>query len=251
MNCKYCFRNKRNNNKINADWKKIIDWIISQNKFDEINIAGGEPTLAPYLVKMLKYCKQYNLKTSIITNGLILSQKKDLLDNIIQHVDCIGISVDSLNNDINTKIGRISNGEILNLIDIKNIYHCAKEHNKIFKINTVVSKLNLNDVSIYKMSNLKIDRFKLLKNNEGEYAISDDEFSSYCNQFKNNMKNIGEIIIETKMNDTYIKVTSDGTLDSNSKNKYNVFEDDNALEKALDDLDEKSYNKRYVINNRN
>lgn len=245
MNCKYCFRNKKYNNKVNVDWKRIIDWIVLQWNINEINIAGGEPTLAPFLLEMVKYCNENNLKTSLITNGFILDHDQDLLNDLIKYIDCIGISVDSLDNSINSKIGRCTSGSTLNLSDIENIYQCVKSHNKIFKINTVISKLNIDDISIYEMKDMKIDRYKLLKNNNGDLAILEEEFVLYCNKFNNNMQNMNPPIIESKMNDTYIKIISDGILDSNSKNEYNIFKDSDALIKALNDLDKVEYKKRY------
>lgn len=109
MSCKFCFRDKSKNCNLNIDYKKVIDLIRQDKRIDEINIAGWEPTLYKGLLDLIKYCKAKELQVSLITNGIKLINDKNLLNDICKIVCCLGISIDSLNLEINKQIGRITN----------------------------------------------------------------------------------------------------------------------------------------------
>ena len=74
-----------------------IDTGLRMRKVDTITIMGGEPTLYPDLVKVIRYIKSKGIFCQMLTNGfLIYSDHKDLLlndiksaglDRIILHVD--------------------------------------------------------------------------------------------------------------------------------------------------------------------
>ena len=75
-----------------AQSQKIIEEIAKAG-FGKINFAGGEPLTYKPLGHLIRLAKHLNLKTSIITNGSLLT--KDWLKENVKFLDIIGISCDS------------------------------------------------------------------------------------------------------------------------------------------------------------
>ena len=57
--------------------KKLID-LLAEAKVRKVILIGGEPTLYPDIFKVLDYCNEKNLKTTLATNGLIFANKNIL-----------------------------------------------------------------------------------------------------------------------------------------------------------------------------
>ena len=72
--------------------------------FEKITFLGGEPTLAPYLPKMLAIAKERGRTTSIITNGYRLSEK--YLHKLRGLLDWVTVSIDSSHPHIHAQLGR-------------------------------------------------------------------------------------------------------------------------------------------------
>jgi MoaA/NifB/PqqE/SkfB family radical SAM enzyme len=97
LNCKTCVRHSWNE-KIGGmkykDYMKIIDDLKEFENIEMISFWGiGEPLYHPDIVKMIEKAKQLNVKTQIITNGLLLNEsmsKKLLkagLDSLVVSLD--------------------------------------------------------------------------------------------------------------------------------------------------------------------
>lgn len=73
-NCKFCSSNS-DCNKIQIikfdEFKKVIDYFMSNGGIEELSLSGGEPFLHPDLLKMVEYAKSYGIKTVIFTSGVI------------------------------------------------------------------------------------------------------------------------------------------------------------------------------------
>lgn len=61
-----------------------------------LSISGGEPLLYPWLYQVLQEAKSLGMKTSLVTNGMLLNSLK--IATMVQHADVIAISVDGLSN---------------------------------------------------------------------------------------------------------------------------------------------------------
>lgn len=59
-------------------FKQVIDHFISLGGIEEISLSGGEPLLHPDVFKMIKYCKEKNIRTVLFTSGI---KKKKQLSN--------------------------------------------------------------------------------------------------------------------------------------------------------------------------
>lgn len=71
--CKFCSSNScytRNTIVSFNDFKRVIDYFISQGGIEELSLSGGEPFLHPDLFKMVEYSKTLGIKTVIFTSGI-------------------------------------------------------------------------------------------------------------------------------------------------------------------------------------
>lgn len=76
LNCKGCFTRKVM--KIGPDDMSLFGYLIQLSKFKkcggiQINLLGGEPLLHPNLSEMCRINKLEGIKTTIYTNGTLLS----------------------------------------------------------------------------------------------------------------------------------------------------------------------------------
>jgi len=204
-----------------SDWMKIVDNILSCSSVKRLNLAGGEPLLLPWIYELAGYIHQKGVEVSIITNGSLLNEK--MLQRTV--FSMVGISIDSFNEETLLKIGRCTdNGLVLSNKQYYLLCTLIKENGIDLKINTVVTKLNLeDDFSILKK--IKPKRWKILRmqkfssNNfdNSHLAVSNEEFSAFCQK----QENLGIPFISEKiMYNSYIFIDPQGNLIDNTGGKY-------------------------------
>ena len=137
MKCKFCyatFEDFHVGPMMNINVAKNIVEKLKNGGLEKITFAGGEPLLYKKLSELIEYSKKIGLTTSIITNGSLLTDR--FLSENVDHLDWVGVSIDSLNQRTNELIGR----------DSKINYHRLVQNIKQFgyrlKINTVVNIFN-------------------------------------------------------------------------------------------------------------
>lgn len=224
-NCTYCF--KPEGNELPLDKKYIIIDKISEyfkrNKIKgRINFVGGEPLLSKDLLPMLKYCKKLGIQTSIETNGYYLM---DYLDSIASYIDTIGISVDSINDATNIKIGRAMSKRTLSKKTIELIFNRIKALGIKSKLVLVASQFNMHEDFTNLLKNLRIDRLKILQmtivcevNDAANFAeLTQLEFESFYQRYKE-----FNPIVETteQIKESYLFINPRGELLTNSENKH-------------------------------
>ena len=138
--CGFCFHTAKTSHiEKEEDAKKII-MELRKAGFRKINFAGGEPFLhAKLLGKLVQYAKKicgYE-SVSIISNGSKI--KREWFEENGEFLDILGISCDSIDEEINKKIGR---GKGDHLQHVRNAAQWCKLYNVQFKLNTVVNKSN-------------------------------------------------------------------------------------------------------------
>lgn len=142
MKCKFCyatFEDMHVGTQMSLeDASKIVNK-LSLAGVQKITFAGGEPMLYRHIKEIIRYAKLLGLTTSIITNGSLLTP--DLLSEMAPHLDWIGVSIDSLDPEIQRQIGRVSHNPINYYDLIDNI----KMRGYRLKINTVVNRYNRNE----------------------------------------------------------------------------------------------------------
>ena len=251
--CSFCYAHFASV-KGNLDYEnslKLLD-VIRDNGIYKINFAGGEPLLNKHTGEFIKYSKKIGLKTSIITNASLMTNK--WLDTYGKYTDQIGISCDSIDNNTNKELGRGYG----NHVDITrralsriNELNLEKGYNIRTKLNTVILRNNhFEDWNefIYKY---KIDRWKVFKilkiigENENVYddlSISNDQFNSFISRHNNLVKD--NILVKEDNDDmemSYIMITPDGRFYQNKDNKY-IYSDEILKNGFMESLDQTGFN---------
>ena len=232
--CTYCF-GKFDGQKDPSldDAKRIVDRIASyftQNKIagGRINFAGGEPTLYGHLDELIGYASSLGISVSIVTNGSLLTPER--IRSWQGKVSCIGISVDSLDECTNFKIGRCRGNQTAELPYWTKLSKAIHECNIDLKINTVVSKLNLDEdfSPLYQALNpKKIKLFQMhlveeINSRAKPYEITEMEFENFC---KRHAAFKSRIVAEPcgTMENSYLMINPDGCFQMNDNGKYQTF----------------------------
>jgi radical S-adenosyl methionine domain-containing protein 2 len=192
-----------------------------------INLAGGEPLLYPYLDELIDFIHEKGIAVSIVTNGSLLTPSR--IGSWRGKVACIGLSVDALSPEVNRAIGRCCHGEVKDLTHWTDLADACHEAHIALKINTVVSKLNLQENLLPLYRACRPQRIKLLKmhlvenvNDEARlWDITDSEFSAFCERHEFANRPVRES--EGSMENSYLMVDPSGTVLLNDHGVYKAY----------------------------
>ena len=190
MRCGFCFATfldipGRNQLK-SEEALELVD-MLCQAGFRKINFAGGEPTLLKWLPDLIRHAKSYGLTTSIVTNGSRITQ--EWLDDLEGCLDIIALSIDSVNQDVQYRIGRFVKGEAP--IDAQHYIEMGrwiKDRGIRLKVNTVVNRMNLFEDFRSFLLEMMPERWKIFQalrvdgqNDErfDAFSVTDREFERY------------------------------------------------------------------------
>ena len=194
--CKYCYGFTNINDLGYADNLKVLDNLIDSG-LTHITWTGGEALLYPYFKELVKTSKEKGIHNKLVTNGIFLSEVQDI-DEYIENLESITLSIDSISNEINQELGKIDNH--LNII--KNVLDKTKNKKIKININTVLSKKNINNLQELGefLNNYNIDTWKILKfmpirekalNNKDLFQITEEQLLKQIEKLKKyeNIKN--------------------------------------------------------------
>lgn len=217
FHCKHCFI-KKNGKELSLENIKLIADKLAKYQQDNnvhlrINIAGGEPLLSNNIQTIIDYFNLVGIEVSIITNGYYLT--KEFIRNNRNKLSMIGISVDSLNEETNIKIGRCCNNVTLSNNKLISLCNEIKNNGIKLKINTCVTSLNVNEDIKELLDIVKPDRVKVLRalceNELSIYNISDDEWEEAKKKYPNSFAEDNDY-----MKSSYIIIDSEGNLTKNN-----------------------------------
>lgn len=243
--CTYCFGKFPHTKELTLEQAyKVIDniaYYFSKNGIIDgrINLAGGEPILYSHLDELIDYINAYGIKVSLITNGSLLTEDRIALWK--NRVDCIGLSIDTALAETNAAIGRCCNNKIVSIKQLVRITQAIHRNGIKLKINTVVSKLNVNEDMTELYKRLKPDRLKLLQmelvdgvNDQAKnLAISKKAFDGFCKRHKNCCFNtVPEY--SGDMENSYLMINPQGEFQLNDGGKYEIY--GNCIKEGLDDI---------------
>ena len=143
--------------------KKEID-LMKSMRFEEIELSGGEPTVHPDFIEIIKYIDSIGLKASFVTNAFELNS--NVLKELKPHLNDILISIQGYqkNHDKILKL-RGAYKNILEVIDTCNSLDIP------VRINTTVHKNNIDDLLyIYEDIKSKVKTWNLIPINYWEDA---------------------------------------------------------------------------------
>lgn len=221
---------------------------IGQHFKGKISFAGGEPTLCPWLPELIREAKHHGLTTMIITNGTRLNE--EFLSTNKEFLDWITLSVDSLYASTNEKIGRKVPGKnAFDLRDYLNLCQLIKSYGYRIKINTVVSRLNLEESFTEFIKEVKPERWKIFQvlriegQNDKEFdaiKISEQEFAGFLKRHEI-LSGYTTIIPENNddMTGSYLMIDPAGRFYDNKQGFYKYSDPvyNVGVEKALSQID--------------
>ncbi len=205
---------------------KVVEQIALAG-FEKITFAGGEPLLCKWLPKLIKKAKELGLTTMIVTNGSKLTEKF-LIENK-PYLDWIAISIDSLKEENNIKIGRAIIGKrTLSKANYYDLIAAIKSYGYGLKINTVVNSVNFKENLSDFISSANPQRWKVLQvlpikgqndNKIDDFKITDAEYT----YFLNTHKNVETIVPEsnTAIKGSYVMVDPAGRFFDNAQGTHN------------------------------
>ena len=142
--------------KKSADAQKFIDIANSMTNFSKVDVLGGEPTLYPDLVKVLKGIRHYKKYIGIISNGYNLKVIKEC----IPYLDTVTLSIHSFDYNKN------STGIYINEKELKDL-NKNKGNAEIIAAVVVTNKTvsNLKEIKSYakKAKELGFSAIKLME----------------------------------------------------------------------------------------
>jgi radical S-adenosyl methionine domain-containing protein 2 len=231
-NCSFCyaqFEDVKANTSV-ADGLSLLQELANAGVY-KINFAGGEPLLNKSLGKYLQRATSLGMKTSIITNASLL--KRSWLMENGAYIDQVGISCDSLDEQVNKSIGRgFGHHVAVTTRAIAWIRALNEDTANNFainvKLNTVVLKDNhLEEWTDFIKTNapLRWKVFRVLQvkgeNDDvfDDLSITDDEFNAFKERHKA-LNDVEGVVVANEdncdMTTSYVMMTPDGRLYQNS-----------------------------------
>ena len=159
---------------------------LAQAGFRKINFAGGEPTLCPWLPDLIRTAGALGLTTSMVTNGSRVTG--EWLDSVHGSLDWVALSIDSVDPDTLLRIGRSTRAGPMGELDYLRVIDLFRRYDVRVKVNTVVTRINLDEDLTGFIVKARPERWKLLQvlpvdgqndSTVGEHLVSDDEFVRY------------------------------------------------------------------------
>ena len=133
---------------------------LARAEFQKINFAGGEPTLCRWLPELITQAKELGITTSVVTNGSRITP--EWLESVNGSLDWAALSIDSLDRDTLLRMGRTTRSGPMSEQDYLRVIGALKEFSVRLKINTVVTRHNLDESLADFIIETRPERWKLL-----------------------------------------------------------------------------------------
>ena len=187
----------------------------------QFNLAGGEPTIHPHFTDICRFICELGGKVSVITNGSRLNEA--FLEKVGPYLDTIGLSIDSFDRETSYRLGRFigspRNPKFFGFDELKDLLPVIRKYSIRLKVNTVISNVNFEEKMSEKISELNVDRWKIIKmspynvggHSNLDLVPSDEEYQLFI---QNNLYR--HSVIESDMKNSYLVIDPNGNLLDNS-----------------------------------
>jgi radical S-adenosyl methionine domain-containing protein 2 len=143
MRCRFCFATfedvARDYGHLVADDAERIASLLG-DRFDKVSFAGGEPTLCPWLPRVVSAAKTAGASTMVVTNGSRLSP--GYIQAMAGCLDWVALSIDSPHADTLRATGRVTGRGAMSSERVVAIARDLRNAGVRVKVNTVVTSIN-------------------------------------------------------------------------------------------------------------
>jgi len=224
LSCPFCYAelNTVEDQSI-AVYKEILNKIASLG-IKKVTFSGGEPLLLKFLVELLRHAKLLGLKTAIISNGILLSDKK--INELKPFLDEITLPIES----ISCKVSDEHRTKNHNHENVMMLITNNKKYQKInFDVSTVVTKINkdyLDSIFYFLLQNdikkWKLFQYSPLNNSHSSiFYISDDDFLEIEKKINSILDESISVDFRYRKNvSSYINILPDGFILISDNNSY-------------------------------
>lgn len=196
--CEHCFDRCLTPNYMRPkDWRGHLDYLKSIG-IEKINLAGGEPTLYPFLEEMVDLLNSYGFKISIVSNGSCIDE--DFLIRYQGRISWIGLSIDSPDEEDEVLVGRHRKG-LKHIEHIISVSELAHRYGYKVKLNITVIRRSWNKDFRPLLSTIGAERVKVFRpltlkgaNDDipDTWSITDEHFE----HFRKAHQNVEHIVFE-------------------------------------------------------
>ena len=164
LRCPICFTYNRPDEIYNItveEMRQVVDWIIKSSKqVDLINITGGEPSLHPDILNILRECKRPEIgRITMNSNGIKLAEDYDLCQKLAEMEIYVILSFNTLDSDISKRL----HGRDITELKLRAIDNLTRAGVKMTLLNVMIHDINEN--AIY-------DLLKLIKGNDNILSLT-------------------------------------------------------------------------------
>ena len=233
MRCGFCFAHFRDGPGIRGlnreESLELVDALCQAN-FQKINFAGGEPTLCPWLLELIRRAKSYGITTSMVTNGSRTTS--DWLDKLGGSLDIIALSIDSVDAEVQRRIGRFEVGKSpISAQQYLSIGEEIRSRGIRLKVNTVVNRANRTEDLRAFIMDMQPERWKMFQalrvdgqndSRIGELSIDNSQFEQYVERNRSVESGGIRVVPESNqlMTGSYVMVDPLGRFFDNSKGHH-------------------------------
>lgn len=126
------------------EMQQTIDWLLeSSGPLDLVNITGGEPTLHPQLIDILRACIRPEIgRVTMNSNGIVLAEDYNLCEQLAELDICVVLSFNTFDSGISKRL----NGRDLVRTKFKAIENLNRAGVRMTLLNVLVHDTNENAI---------------------------------------------------------------------------------------------------------
>lgn len=242
--CHYCYAKwakpnelHRNVNQMKKVLRNLAESFLSPNpvwqqlQYESVrlNFAGGEPLLLKQrFIDALDYAVELGFKTSIITNGHLISDQ--FIAEHSHKLQLLGISYDAGNveNQNQKQIGRSTpSGKVLSPERLQSIFQQIRYHSPSteLKINTVVNQYNTEEDFTDLIASIQPNKWKVLRVLpvfDSIQTISDQQFHAFVERHQP-VSHLMSVENNDSMTNSYLMLSPDGAFFQNGSHDQGYF----------------------------